>query len=69
MVQLYEGSPADEAGLRLGDRVTAIDGRALGSDGCEDVLWLMSEYSEADGGALTVDRAGETRVIEVPPVR
>ena len=69
VVQLFQGSPADEAGLRLGDRVTAIDGRALGGDGCEDVHWLMAEYSEADGGALTVDRAGETRVIEVPPVR
>ena len=69
VVQLFEGSPADEAGLRLGDRVTAIDGRTLGGDGCEDVLWLMSEYSEADGGALTVDRAGETVVIEVPPAR
>ncbi|MAZ90524.1 MAG: hypothetical protein CMH94_06650 [Oceanicaulis sp.] len=69
VVQLFEGSPADEAGLRLGDRVTAIDGRALGGHGCEDVHWLMGEYSEADGGALTVERAGETMVIEVPPVR
>lgn len=69
VVQVFQGSPADEAGLRLGDRVTAIDGRALRSDGCEDVLWLMSEYSEADGGALTVDRGGEAVVIEVPPVR
>lgn len=69
VVQLFEGSPAADAGLRLGDRVTAIDGHTLHDGSCESVRWLVDRYSEADGGVLTVDRAGEALVIEVPPVR
>ena len=69
VVQLFEGSPAADAGLRLGDRVTAIDGHTLHDGSCESVRWLVDRYSEADGGELTVLRDGDAVLIEVPPVR
>lgn len=56
---MLPGSPADQAGLREGDEVTAVDGRAIGA-------WKLRELDElfergANGRRVAVDvrRAGE----------
>jgi S1-C subfamily serine protease len=57
------GSPAERAGLLLGDAVLSLDGSALSSAG--DLLPLLDE--ERIGKALPVRilRAGELRELEV----
>lgn len=60
-----KGLPADQAGLRAGDQITAVDGQPIG-------FWpLMSEVLQRSGGSklvLTVQRGGEVREVEVTPV-
>ena len=64
--RLFDGSRAAEAGLRLGDRVTAIGGRPS---------WTEAQYVVrpafwtrwTDGGAsVTVARDGASTVVVVP---
>lgn len=60
--QIYEGSPADIAGLRQGDVVTAIDETAV-----ETMVQLTRElfaYKPGDEAVLTVYRDG--KAMEVP---
>ena len=63
------GGPADEAGIEIGDVITAIDGRALVDDGRRrPSRALIERLSEIDPGAtvsLGVARGDETRAVEV----
>lgn len=63
VVQLFEGSPAAEAGLELGDQIIAIDGRStrISEDNplCSAVLWLADGFDPADVEGLDVERSGE----------
>ena len=57
------GSPAEEAGLRPGDILTAIDGRRIDAGhGLDDIL---SQYRPSDRLTLTVLRAGQTLQLEI----
>jgi len=57
-VQAVEkGSPADQAGLRVGDRIVALDRRAAESSALFDELWFHSR--PGDSIQLTIERAGE----------
>jgi len=60
------GGPADEAGLRIGDVVTAIDGKPMENARQLDV----NLYRRAPGGTVTIDvvRAGVPRTFEVAVV-
>lgn len=65
VIRLVEGSPAAVAGIRIGDRITAVNGR----DGREDALFPQ----RAPGTRYTVRirRDGEEREIEftlAPPL-
>ena len=72
------GSPADLAGLVVGDLIVAIDGEPLtegpaggpaGWEGLERNLRIV-DAALADGGAtLTVRRGDEERAISIQPVR
>ena len=58
------GGPADEAGLRVGDVITAVDGQAtlpLGVDGTRDVVRGEAGTSVV----LTLLRNGETQDVEI----
>ena len=58
------GGPADEAGIRVGDVITAVDGQAtlpLGVDGTRDVVRGEAGTSVV----LTLLRDGETQDVEV----
>ena len=54
---VIEGSPAAQAGLRAGDRITAVNGRALGSDIGSDESYVRGR--PGDAVTLTVERPGE----------
>ena len=50
------GSPAAKAGLRVGDIITAIDGRAVADSA--DVITRISPFKPGDSVTLTLERGG-----------
>jgi membrane-associated protease RseP (regulator of RpoE activity) len=61
---VVEGSPADEAGLREGDVIAAIDGESLASP--QQLSDAIAERQPGDQVTLTVSRSGDgEREIEV----
>ena len=54
---VIDGSPAKEAGLRPGDRITAVNGRALGAEISLDESYIRGHPGVAV--TLTVERPGE----------
>lgn len=60
---LYEGSNAEKAGLRKGDRITAVNGRSVREISFEE----KRDYLDGmQGVSLTVERDGGTVVIAFP---
>lgn len=66
--EVTENSPADAAGLRAGDRITAIGGGSV-----EDWSWVsyrIGEHADDDGPiAVTVERSGRELTLQVTPER
>jgi S1-C subfamily serine protease len=58
ITQVAPGSPADSAGLRVDDVVTAIDGTTL--DSSQTVGGLIGRHTVGDRVNLTVLRGGQT---------
>src|SRR6266704_2028351 len=54
---VIEGSPAKQAGLRAGDRITAVNGRALGTEIGFDDSYVRGH--PGDAVSLTIERPGE----------
>ncbi len=67
VMQLYEGSAAERAGLKLGDQVVAIGDRELptGEASCEVKKWLIEERPTASAKGLTVLREGARVEIDI----
>ncbi|WP_188055954.1 PDZ domain-containing protein [Sphingosinithalassobacter sp. CS137] len=67
VVQLFDDSAAERAGLELGDQVLAIDDRELSAGGtaCETMRWLIESRPERSAGELTVLRQGQRVTIDV----
>jgi hypothetical protein len=63
-VQVFRGSAAEKAGVRSGDRVTAINGQPL--KGIEDMLRLWSQLRFDKGVRLSLDREGQQVEAELP---
>jgi len=59
---ILSGSPADKAGLKEGDIITAVNGTRI--DGTSSVDDVLSQFKPGDNITLTVLRDGQT--IEVP---
>ncbi|HUB31743.1 MAG TPA: SpoIIE family protein phosphatase [Bryobacteraceae bacterium] len=53
---VYKGSPAEEAGLRAGDRIAAIDGEPLNSAESQPKAWMLHKPGEQVH--LTIRRPG-----------
>ena len=53
-----DGSPAAQAGLQLGDVITAVDGTEIAS--MDDLMAAKKGYAAGDTSELTVYRQGET---------
>lgn len=70
VTQLFEGTAAAQAGLRLGDRVVSVNGRSLQAlepgAVCEVTFWLADAFDQTAAAELVVDRAGEQKTIRIP---
>jgi membrane-associated protease RseP (regulator of RpoE activity) len=60
--EVIPGSPAEEAGLRVGDLIRKVDGQAVNSS--HPLADVLSAYRPGDRVVLTVEREG--REIEIP---
>lgn len=58
---VYRGGPADEAGLRPGDEIFAVDGREIRST--EDLLRVLASKHPREQVRLQIDRNGRERTI------
>lgn len=63
IVSVTEGGPADKAGLKQNDIVTAIDGETI--KGKSDLSSAVSDHAAGDKLTLTVYRQGETLTVTV----
>lgn len=63
VADLVEGGPASRAGLQLGDRITAVDGKAVRK--AEDVADAIKDLLPGDEVDVRVVRRGEDRTVEV----
>ena len=60
---IVAGSPADKAGLRPGDIITALDGNAINSS--DELIVAIRAKSVGDTVKLSIDRAGKSATIKV----
>ncbi|MGH8184689.1 MAG: PDZ domain-containing protein [Rhodanobacteraceae bacterium] len=62
------GGPAERAGLKSGDSITAVDGKPVGNsdDASETALWNAQTGRPI---ALTIDRGGKSRKLTITPER
>ena len=63
VVDIQPGSAAGLGGLRLGDVITAVDGRPM--SGSQDVIDTVREHEAGDEVTITLERDGEIQSIVV----
>jgi len=61
--EVMAGSPAEDAGLRIGDIITAVDGTPI--DAYHRLADVVSQYQPGDRVKITVWRAGDSKRITV----
>jgi putative serine protease PepD len=60
---VVSGSPADKAGLKVGDVVTAINGKPVES--ADDLTALVATFKPGDKATVTVSRDGSAKTLTV----
>jgi serine protease Do len=65
VVRVFSGSPAERAGIRPGDVITAAGGRPI--DSRESFSTFTATATPGEALALTIDRGGSTRTVQVTP--
>lgn len=60
---VVSGSPADKAGLKAGDVITAVDGKQIST--ADDLTAVVNGYKPGDKATLTVSRGGSNTSITV----
>lgn len=63
VAQVESGSPADDAGLRAEDVITAVDGKPIESSG--DLFGALRDYQPGDTIKVTAVRDGDEQTFEV----
>ncbi len=63
VTQVDSGSPADKAGLKTGDIITAVDGQTV--DATHPLNTLISQKKPGDNVVLSIQRGGQTQTINV----
>jgi len=63
ITEVNSGSPAEKAGLKIKDVITAIDGQAV--TGSADLIKKLLVYSSGDKVLVTYDREGKTEETEL----
>ncbi|MCB9080782.1 MAG: S41 family peptidase [Lewinellaceae bacterium] len=64
VVELYEGQPADQAGIKVGDQIVSIDGRDTKGKSTEEVDFFLRGAS-GTAVELTLRRPGQKNEIKV----
>ncbi len=64
----WEGQPAQKAGLKAGDVITAVDGKSTAGRSTEDVIDILKGYPGTEV-FLTVQRFGENKQRKITLVR
>src|SRR4051794_4415256 len=57
------GGPASDAGVQVGDVVTAVDGKAV--QGSDELVGAVQSHAPGDALTLTIRRGGSTRDVHV----
>ena len=55
--EVYQGSPAERAGMRAGDRIIGVNGRRIQNEASTDTVWRGAK--PGDTIQLTIERAGQ----------
>ena len=66
VTNVYTGSPAERAGLRVGDQIVAFDGRRVEDAADQERVWELHE--PGDSVRLTVLRPGQSAPLELTGV-
>jgi sigma-B regulation protein RsbU (phosphoserine phosphatase) len=66
VTRVYANSPAERAGLKVGDQVVAFDGRRVESPADQERVWISRE--PGDSVRLTILRPGQTAPFELTGV-
>lgn len=64
VVQLYEGGPGEQAGLKTGDVIKAIDGTDVTEKETSDIASMVRD-SEKDSVTLTIQRENEEKTRDI----
>jgi Do/DeqQ family serine protease len=62
--EIYEGGPADMAGLQIGDVITAVDGSAVND--LNAVRFLLATHRVGDTASAIVLRDAQERTVRIP---
>jgi C-terminal processing protease CtpA/Prc len=65
IVDLVAGGPADAAGLKVGDEITAVDDAPSASIRLTDMRQKLRDTPAGTVLKLTVDRGGQTQVVSL----
>lgn len=68
ITELYQDQPADKAGLKVGDKIVAIDNKSAVGRTTDEVNEILRGYP-GSAVVLTVDRPGEKNPVKVRLVR
>ena len=63
IVDVTKGGPADQAGLKAGDRIVSVDGSEIAAK--DDLGTLMQKHAAGDTLAITVARDGQMQTVTV----
>jgi membrane-associated protease RseP (regulator of RpoE activity) len=63
VTSVSKGSPADTAGIRVGDVITAVDGESVGKE--NTLQDLIRKHKPGDSVEITVQRRGAERTLKV----
>ena len=63
IVDVTKGGPADQAGLKAGDRIVSVDGSEIAAK--DDLGTLMQNHSAGDTLSITVARDGQMQTVNV----
>ncbi len=68
ITELYQGQPADEAGLKVGDQILEVDGQNVSGKSPEELNFLLQGFpgTEVD---LTINRPGQTEAFDLQLTR